>query len=219
MATVGQQLTAPETGWKRYDTTDSGFNFSGDWQTVKNSDLPSGNYYDGSMLFTSSEGKVAFKFFGTKLRIITDANTDHSNKVQITIDGIVSEFSTAVAGMYQRLSFEKTDLELSIHEIEITNLTDTVFGFDAIDIDEEGYLVEPVGHCLLRITMTDSSEREYELTSDQISQFIDWCNRTVGTGNAYYAFDKTYNVGEFKDRKEYLMFEQIISFEVMELTK
>ncbi|VBB09232.1 Hypothetical protein LUCI_4522 [Lucifera butyrica] len=77
----------------------------------------------------------------------------------------------------------------------------------------------PSGHGLLRITMSDSSEREYELSDDEINKFIEWCNRTVGTGNAYYAFDKTYNVGEFKNRKEYLMFEQIISFEVMELTK
>lgn len=67
--------------------------------------------------------------------------------------------------------------------------------------------------------MSDSSEREYELSHDEISQFIEWCNRTVGTVNALYTFNKTYNVGEFKSRKEYLLFEKIISFEVMELTK
>ena len=77
----------------------------------------------------------------------------------------------------------------------------------------------PGGHGLLRVTMSDSSEREYELTDDAISQFIAWCSRTVGTGNSLYSFDKTYNVGEFKNRKEYLMFEKIVSFEVMELTK
>ncbi|VBB05553.1 fibronectin type iii [Lucifera butyrica] len=79
--------------------------------------------------------------------------------------------------------------------------------------------IAPSGHGLLRITMLDSSEREYELSDNEINKFIEWCNRTVGTGNAYYSFDKTYNVGEFKNRKEYLMFEKIISFEVMELTK
>jgi hypothetical protein len=49
-------------------------------------------------------------------------------------------------------------------------------------------------HGLLRITMNDSSEREYQLTDDEINHFIVWCNRTVGTGNTLYVFDKTYNV-------------------------
>jgi hypothetical protein len=75
------------------------------------------------------------------------------------------------------------------------------------------------GYGLLRITMNDSSEREYQLSHDEINKFIEWCDRTVGTGKTLYVFDKTYNVGEFKNRKEYLLFEKIISFEVMELTK
>jgi hypothetical protein len=67
--------------------------------------------------------------------------------------------------------------------------------------------------------MNDSSEREYELPLTEIDDFVTWCDRTVGTGNTLYVFNKTYNVGEFLSRKEYLMFEKIISFEVMLLTK
>ena len=77
----------------------------------------------------------------------------------------------------------------------------------------------PSGHGLLRITMNDSSEREYELSLTEIDDFVTWCDRTVGTGSSLYVFDKTYNVGEFKSRKEYLLFEKIISFEVVQLTK
>lgn len=77
----------------------------------------------------------------------------------------------------------------------------------------------PQGHGLLRITMNDSSEREYQLSDDEINKFIEWCDRAVGTGKTLYIFDKTYNVGEFKNRKDYLLFDKIISFEVMELTK
>ncbi|MDF2566479.1 MAG: hypothetical protein K0Q53_2883 [Massilibacillus sp.] len=86
------------------------------------------------------------------------------------------------------------------------------------DFDPEVPPQNPIGHGLLRITMNDSSEREYELSDDEINQFIEWCNRTVGTGSSLYTFDKIYNIGEFKS-KEYLLFEKIISFEVMELTK
>lgn len=75
------------------------------------------------------------------------------------------------------------------------------------------------GHGLLRITMSDSSEREYQLSHDEINKFIEWCDRAVGTSNSLYVFDKTYNMGEFKTRKEYLLFDKIISLEVMEITK
>lgn len=54
------------------------------------------------------------------------------------------------------------------------------------------------GHGLLRITMSDSSEREYQLSHDEINKFIEWCDRAIGTGNSLYVFDKTYNMGEFK---------------------
>lgn len=112
-------------------------------------------------------------------------------------------------------------------DTNVTNGTTYYYAVTAVDAESESdnsneasaTPMVPSGHGLLRITMLDSSEREYELSDDEINKFIEWCNRIVGTGNAYYCFDKTYNVGEFKNRKEYLMFEKIISFEVMELTK
>ncbi|WP_110953029.1 LamG-like jellyroll fold domain-containing protein [Anaerosinus massiliensis] len=69
-------------------------------------------------------------------------------------------------------------------------------------------------NCLLRITMNDSSEREYELSISEVEAFITWCDRTVDTGEAYYVFDKA--VGS-QNSKEYLFFEKIISFEVIEI--
>ena len=37
--------------------------------------------------------------------------------------------------------------------------------------------------------MNDSSEREYRLTKADIDGFINWFNRTFGTGNTCYSFD------------------------------
>lgn len=93
-----------------------------------------------------------------------------------------------------------------IDEFRISNIARWTENFDP----------EPVKkNCLLRITMNDSSEREYELTSSEAEAFIAWCNRTVDTGEAYYVFDKT--VGS-QHSKEYLFFEKIISFEVIEIS-
>ncbi|WP_110955230.1 LamG domain-containing protein [Anaerosinus massiliensis] len=80
----------------------------------------------------------------------------------------------------------------------------------------ENFDPEPVKkNCLLRITMNDSSEREYELSISEVEAFITWCNRTVDTGDAYYVFDKTVGL---QNSKEYLFFEKIISFEVIEIS-
>ncbi|MBU2702290.1 hypothetical protein Ga0466249_003417 [Sporomusaceae bacterium BoRhaA] len=65
---------------------------------------------------------------------------------------------------------------------------------------------------LLRITMSDSSEREYEVNTDEFNNFLAWFNRTIGTGTNYYSFDKT--VGT-QSSTEYLAFDKIISFKTM----
>jgi hypothetical protein len=74
----------------------------------------------------------------------------------------------------------------------------------------------PTGQALLRVTMLDSSEREYQLSNIEIDGFINWYNRTVGTGTTSYVLNK--NIG-LQFSKEYLAFDKIISFEVIPLTK
>ncbi len=69
---------------------------------------------------------------------------------------------------------------------------------------------EPSSNAILRITMNDSSEREYRLPKADIDGFVNWFNRTVGTGNTCYSFDDIID-----GSKEYLAFEKIISFEVI----
>ncbi len=68
------------------------------------------------------------------------------------------------------------------------------------------------GQGLLRVTMIDSSEREYKLPMSEINAFISWFDRTVGTGTTVYMLDKL-----TPNSKEYLAFEKIISFEVTTL--
>lgn len=72
----------------------------------------------------------------------------------------------------------------------------------------------PTGNSLLRITMIDSSEREYRVSSAEIDGFINWYTRTIGTGISCYALNDIVD-----NSKEYLSFEKIISFKVIPLTK
>ncbi|SMC72153.1 SPRY domain-containing protein [Sporomusa malonica] len=63
---------------------------------------------------------------------------------------------------------------------------------------------------LLRITMNDSSEREYKVSKTIADDLANWCNRTLGTGNSCFVFNKG-----IQNSKEYLFYEKIISFEVI----
>jgi hypothetical protein len=70
------------------------------------------------------------------------------------------------------------------------------------------------GHGLLRITMNDSSEREYQLSTTEIDGFINWVKGHVSTDPNCYMLNK---IEVLQNSKEYLMFEKIISFEVIPL--
>jgi len=72
----------------------------------------------------------------------------------------------------------------------------------------------PTGNALLRVTMIDSSEREYRLSTAEIDGFVNWYTRTIGTGISCYALNDIVD-----NSKEYLAFEKIISFKVIPLNK
>ena len=70
------------------------------------------------------------------------------------------------------------------------------------------------GQAILRVTMIDSSEREYKVSKTITNDFVNWCNRTIGTGNSCYIFDKG-----IQNSKEYLFYEKIISIEVIPIAQ
>ena len=140
MAIVGQALTAPESGWRRYDNTDSRFIYNGTWTSATNS-----SYYNNSLQYSNDINSfISFKFYGSKLRIIDEVNTNRSSNIKITIDGVDYVYSDYGTSAYQILLFEKSDLLLGLHTVRISNMTNGVYySFDAIDIDDTGYLAHP----------------------------------------------------------------------------
>ncbi|APQ99109.1 bacterial Ig-like domain family protein [Clostridium botulinum] len=138
-AKIGNMLKEPETGWKRYDDTNSNISYIG------NKKIASGSKYhkDSIMYFPSSENAtIKFNFIGSKIRLIDTMSSDRSSNINIKIDNISYTFSDYSANSIdQRLIFEKTGLLFKEHFVEITNnQSGTVYGLDAIDIDENGEL-------------------------------------------------------------------------------
>ncbi|HAN09191.1 MAG TPA: hypothetical protein DCP90_01085 [Clostridiales bacterium] len=70
-------------------------------------------------------------------------------------------------------------------------------------------------HAIITITMTSGLEKEYDLAIADIRDFMDWYNdRASGTGKAYYMVSKNFNVGPFKNRLDYIVFDKIQNFEI-----
>ncbi|WP_165866114.1 hypothetical protein [Lucifera butyrica] len=78
---------------------------------------------------------------------------------------------------------------------------------ESANSNEASATPQAASKALLRVTMIDSSEREYRLTSTEINGFINWYTRTIGTGISCYAIKDIVD-----NSTEYLALEKIISF-------
>ena len=147
MATIGDQLSSPESGWKRYDNTDSRVSYTGSW--THRTTLSDNHNSTDSYTSTQSD-KITFKFYGTKFRIISMFWSTFSNNVQVKVDNVINGTysSRSSLNQYKILLYEIKDLDQEVHTVEIAKVdatsTDLYLDLDCIDIDDTGYLVHPI---------------------------------------------------------------------------
>lgn len=148
MAVVGQQLTAPEAGWKRYDDRHPAikyFNNNGEWTSIS----ASAHYSSHAMRANKGKNsKFQFLFIGTKVMLIIYADSAYSKKIRVSIDGTDEFFDATVANGYQIVGYIKEGLPNTRHFVEVqvveTGTSSTVdYIIDAIDIDDTGRLFHP----------------------------------------------------------------------------
>jgi hypothetical protein len=182
MATIGQQLASPESGWKRYDDISTRIKLVGTWSNWVNTICYGGSgYYVNA---TSVNDKVQFSFYGTKLRVISNSVTDRCTQVTINIDNNTyyynprSSITTSDSTRTQRLNFELTNLTLGVHSVTMfASKFDGYFDIDAFDIDYIGYLIHPYNLGIERKSLTDM----------QIGDYIP-CTYVAGTSGAIGTF-------------------------------
>lgn len=156
--TLGQQSSNPDDGWKRFDDTDSNIKYI---ETNDGSRKDTNLDYNGTRHVSMQGDKIIIKFYGTKFRIIATRWNDSGKSNLISIDGIESgTFSNytddLTIGTTRRiLVYEKTDLELGVHTIEMT--ATGIMILDAIDIDLDGYLVDASTVAVNEISLNKTS--------------------------------------------------------------
>lgn len=78
---------------------------------------------------------------------------------------------------------------------------------------------QPSGNrAILVVTMITGLEKEFDLSMQEVNDFINWYEaKQTGSGKASYAVDKhDNNKGPFKSRKDYILFDRVLTFEVSE---
>lgn len=158
-AKIGDQLTAPEVGWTRYDDSNPNISYIGHgWGTQSES-----GYYKSAKHLSEYKGdSYRFNFTGNKIRIISKkiyaagGSSDVSVKIDGSIAGEASQNSNS--DVCQVILYENTRLGQGEHSIEIINNTSNYITADAIDIDQNGNL-KPYNEVISSITLnkiTDS---------------------------------------------------------------
>lgn len=141
MATIGQALTAPESGWKRINADHPLLSYKGSWTTQTNSAYSGGiNKYT----MTPSDS-ISFTFRGTKLRYIGQYNTTSKTPISISIDGVTEQINFLSNTLINSvLVYEKTGLVEDIHTVVVTfNATNEYQSLQGIDIDSSGRMLHP----------------------------------------------------------------------------
>lgn len=178
MATVGTALTTPETGWRRYDNTDSNMTYDSG-STWNFSGGISGDYMGTSAISNTAKCNVKFNFKGTKLRFISWYATNRSTSIDVIIDGAkVGNFSLNYATPTDRqiLAYEITGLQDTIHYIKFVHVGTGYFVIDAVDIDDTGEL-QPYNNLRTKTSFN----------SLQIGDYIP-CTYVAGTSGAIGVF-------------------------------
>lgn len=182
-ASVGQHLPNNQAGWTRFDDTDSALHYVGRWG---HDTYPSTNQlYKKTESSTIKAGDyLTFKYYGSKLRIITSMQNNLITDAIISVDGVQETFNQySVSAKTCIVAYEKLDLPLGIHTVTITKPSDTGYlEIDAIDID--GHLI-PYDTTNL-IATADDIERSITLKWDSVIDATNYIiKRSEAQGGPY----------------------------------
>lgn len=176
-AELGNQLTSPEIGWKRYDDSSSLIKYIGRW-ALKNDEISELDKDYNATLHRSLSlmGKAKFYFNGTKLRIIAYNGIGRSSNVKVTIDGEDYSLDESRTTQSCTLSFEILGLNRAKHEVTIgrTDGDGGRINIDAIDIDSDATMLKMADELTLNketdtLAVGDTDQLLATITPDDVA--------------------------------------------------
>lgn len=144
MATLGDVLSTPESGWKRIENNDVLIKYTGNFTTHNSSGFSGGSLVTCPNSSNPYDNYITFYVKCDSIRVIEQSGSNYNpSDDKIVIDNNEYIINSAQFGTESRniLVFEKTGLQNKIHKIELlsgTNANRYGISFDAIDINESG---------------------------------------------------------------------------------
>jgi uncharacterized repeat protein (TIGR01451 family) len=183
-ATVGQQLTSPESGWIRIDDSDKSIKYSSEFYVYANDSLYEKSRHQVYHTTNTNTQYIKFSFYGSKLRLIDLTNQIRTKNSKISFDGGVtfescSGYSESGTNM-QSIFFEKTELDKKVHNVIIEipyEGYEKAFCLDAIDIGDNGYLVNPNESITLdksTMKLTEGDSQQLTATTTPAGAQVTW---------------------------------------------
>lgn len=185
MANVGEQLLQPESGWQRIDDTNINIIYDNKWSVEAVS-----SYYNMSSHYSNTGGSAELYFYSKKIRLISQHNTNRANSPQMEVfdenKKSLGQINTYGANISTTLDFEYEFPNKTIQHITIKNIIDGgVALIDAIDIDEDGYMIYCDSNGKLYYDMTPI------MTSNTVpSPYVASASSEYDVNYAYKAFDE-----------------------------
>lgn len=181
MAIIGQRLASPEPGWQRYNDNNSSFIYIDGFNKAND---PS--YSGGSRTVATSENLsitnpiITFYFVSDKLRVIMDRHISRTNNILLILDDVEYRINCYNrTWISQALVFEKLDLDPDkLHKVQIMfdeksvrfNSKMYIFNFDAIDIAEEGTMIDGCNVIKQDGKYYSFNEEQYDISTGMYNQ-------------------------------------------------
>lgn len=150
--------------------------------------------------------------------------TGYTIKRSLTAGGPYTVLTTVSAGTSSYIDSAVTNGTTYYYVVTADNATGSSADSNEASAIPSGVTEEPQEppvenegtRALLRIMLMTGEMKEYDVSMSVVDAFIGWYElRASGTGPITFAIDKsTNNIGPFANRKDYIIFDKIITFEV-----
>ncbi|ATP94821.1 hypothetical protein CSE15_13000 [Bacillus altitudinis] len=145
---------------------------------------------------------------------------------------IIGDMLYVIGGRQYNINLNYTDIadrnyksviSISLKDLEFPNNTETPGDKDPEPTTppKDDNATDEDGDALLIITMVNGLQKEYDLSMKEVNAFLSWYKkRDAGEGPGFYEIDEhDNNKGPFESKKDYVVFNNILMFEVNKYKK